>query len=82
MRKAVAKNESLADVEQIKVYSRSSELTIVAVEVQMPLTEGKVRNRCEQLDSKFESGAPRISEFPVLAALVLGKAMDLSHFVY
>jgi hypothetical protein len=50
LRKAVAKNESLADVEQIKVYSRSSELTIVVVEVQMPLTEGNVRNRCEQLD--------------------------------
>jgi hypothetical protein len=55
----------------MKFYRRLSELTIVAVEVQMPLAERNVRNRSEQLDRNSKvSGAPRIS---VLAALVLGK---------
>lgn len=34
----------------MKFYRRLNELTIVAVEVQMPLTERNVRNRSEQLD--------------------------------
>jgi hypothetical protein len=68
------------EIRRIRVddgHPRMSELTIVAVEVQLPLTEGNIRNCLKRAaGSKFKklvSGAPRISKFPFLTALVLGK---------
>ena len=61
LQKAVTQSRTFAEVEQIKVHPRTGELTIVAVELQMPLAKGNIGVRRNVRNSKTRLGVPRNS---------------------